>query len=124
MDCGSLKGGRSSTGKCEGLKTLNASIGSLVGSALRHRYRCPLLLTNYEVEAIILISLAKQQSMRYLVTRVRHVLEAITVDASSEEDALALARSAKRSDWSHVDSKRRRAYKAEKVDINHPGRNR
>lgn len=59
--------------------------------------------------------------MRYLVTRVRHILEATTVDATSEKDALDQSRKLKRSEWNHVDSKRRRAYKAEKVDINHPG---
>lgn len=61
---------------------------------------------------------------RYLVTRVRHVLEASTVDASTEAEALEKSRKLPRALWSHVDSKRRRAYKAEKVDINHSGRTR
>lgn len=62
--------------------------------------------------------------MRYLVTRVRHVLEAVTVDAASKDEALEKARKTKRADWSHIDSKRRRAYKAEKVDVNSESRSR
>lgn len=62
--------------------------------------------------------------MRYLVTRVRHVLEATTVDAGDEAEAIELSRKLLRKDWSHVDSKRRRAYKAEKVDVGHQGRTR
>lgn len=61
---------------------------------------------------------------RYLVTRVRHVLEAVTVNAKSPTDAIEQARKTKRAAWSHVDSKRRRAYKAEKVDVNHTARTR
>lgn len=61
---------------------------------------------------------------RYLVSRVRHVLEAITVNANSEEEALKQARSTPRAEWNHIDSKRRRAYKAEKVDVNSEYRNR
>lgn len=61
---------------------------------------------------------------RYLVTRVRHILEAVTVEASGSTEAIEKARALKRADWSHVDSKRRRAYKAETVDINHTGRTR
>lgn len=61
---------------------------------------------------------------RHLVTRIRHVLEAATVEADGAEEAIEKARKLKRVDWSHVDSKRRRAYKAEEVDINHSGRTR
>lgn len=62
--------------------------------------------------------------MRYLVTRIRHVLEATTVDASSESEAIEKSRKMLRNEWSHVDSKRRRAYKADKVDMNHSGHTR
>ena len=58
---------------------------------------------------------------KFLVTRVRHQLEGITVDASSSADAIEKSRKTKRKDWSHIDSKRRRAYKADKVDVNHTG---
>lgn len=61
---------------------------------------------------------------RYLITRVRHVLEATTVDASTEAEAMEKARKLERKSWNHIDSKRRRAYKAEKVDLNHSGRTR
>lgn len=59
--------------------------------------------------------------MRYLITRVRHVLEATTVDASNPTDAIEKSRKLLRKDWNHVDSKRRRAYKAEAIDMNHTG---
>lgn len=61
---------------------------------------------------------------KFLVTRVRHVLEATTVDASSSNDAVEKSRKLNRSEWNHIDSKRRRAYKAEAVDLNHSGRTR
>lgn len=61
---------------------------------------------------------------RFLVTRVRHVLEATTVDATSSTDAIEKSRKLNRSEWNHIDSKRRRAYKAEAVDLNHSGRTR
>lgn len=61
---------------------------------------------------------------RYLVTRVRHVLEATTVDAKDASEAIEKSRKLLRKDWNHVDSKRRRAYKAEAVDMNHSGRTR
>lgn len=61
---------------------------------------------------------------RFLVSRVRHVLEATTVDANDETEAIEKSRKLNRSDWSHVESKRRRAYKADAVDVNHSGRTR
>lgn len=62
--------------------------------------------------------------MRFLVSRVHHVLEATSVDAATESEAIEKARKLKRSEWNHVDSKRRRAYKADKVDVNHSSRTR
>lgn len=61
---------------------------------------------------------------KYLVTRVRHTLEGMTVEAGSPTEAIEKSRKTKRADWSHIDSKRRRAYKAEKVDVNHTARTR
>lgn len=52
---------------------------------------------------------------RYHVTRVRHQLEGTVVEASSTEDAVEKARKTKRAAWGHIDSKRRRSYKAEEV---------
>ncbi len=54
--------------------------------------------------------------MKYLVTRVRHQLEGITIEASSSTDAIEKARKTKRKDWSHLDSKKRKSYKAAPVD--------
>ena len=61
---------------------------------------------------------------RYLVTRIRHILEAATVEATGNTEAIEKSRKLKRVDWSHVDSKRRRAYKAEVVDMNTTARTR
>lgn len=55
---------------------------------------------------------------RYLVSRVRHVVEAISIDASSPEEAIDKARQTKRAEWSHIESKRRRGYKADAIDVN------
>jgi biotin operon repressor len=54
--------------------------------------------------------------MKYLVTRIRHVLEGITVDATSSSEAIEKSRKTLRKDWSHLDSKRRKGYKAEPVE--------
>lgn len=61
---------------------------------------------------------------KHLVTRVRHILEGVTVDASSTAEAIEKSRKLPRKDWAHIDSKRRRAYKAEAVDVNHSSRTR
>lgn len=61
---------------------------------------------------------------KHLVTRVRHVVEGVTVEASSPTEAIEKSRKLARKDWSHIDSKRRRAYKAEALDVNHSGRTR
>lgn len=53
---------------------------------------------------------------KYLVTRVRHQLEGITVEATSSSEAIEKSRKTKRAAWSHLDSKRRKGYKAEAVD--------
>lgn len=67
----------------------------------------------------------QQQTMaRHLVTRIRHTLEATTVDAANEQEAIEKSRKLKRSEWNHIDSKRRRAYKAEKVDVDATSRTR
>lgn len=54
--------------------------------------------------------------MKYLVTRVRNQLEAITIEATSSTDAIAKSRKTKRAAWSHIDSKKRHGYKAAAVD--------
>lgn len=59
-----------------------------------------------------------------MVTRVRHVVEGVTVDANSASEAIEKSRKLPRKDWSHIDSKRRRAYKAEALDVNYSGRTR
>lgn len=53
---------------------------------------------------------------KFLVTRIRHVLEATTVEAASQTEAKEKSRKLKRSAWSHLDSKRRRTYKADEVN--------
>lgn len=53
---------------------------------------------------------------KFLVTRIRHQLEGITVDATSASDAIEKSRKTKRAAWSHLDSKRRKGYKAQEVD--------
>ncbi len=52
---------------------------------------------------------------KYLVTRIRHVLEGITVEAGSSSEAIDKSRKTLRKDWSHIDSKRRKGYKADTV---------
>lgn len=52
---------------------------------------------------------------KYTVSRVRHVVEAIVVDATSSEDAVAKARKTLRKDWSHLESKKRKSYQAAKT---------
>lgn len=52
---------------------------------------------------------------RYHVTRVRSQLEGIVVEASSPTEAIEKSRKTKRADWSHIDSKRRKGYKADEV---------
>lgn len=56
--------------------------------------------------------------MRYVVSRIRHVLESTVVEAGSSADATTKARKLKRTDWIHLESKRRRGYQAKEVDIN------
>ncbi len=53
---------------------------------------------------------------KYLVTRVRHQLEGITIDATSSADAIEKSRKTKRKNWSHLDSKKRKSYKASAVE--------
>ena len=52
---------------------------------------------------------------KYHVTRVRSVLEATTVKATSESDAIAKSRKLLKKEWAIVDDKRRKGYKATKV---------
>ena len=54
---------------------------------------------------------------RFLITRVRHVLEAVTVKAESAAVAIEKSRKLPRKEWNHIDSKKRRAYKAEAVNL-------
>lgn len=61
---------------------------------------------------------------KHLVTRIRHILEGTAVEASSATEAIEKSRKLPRKDWSHIDSKRRRAYKAEAIDVNHTARTR
>lgn len=61
---------------------------------------------------------------KFLVTRIRHQLEGITIEAATSAEAIEKSKKTKRADWSHLDSKRRRAYKAEQVDMNHSGKTR
>lgn len=53
---------------------------------------------------------------RYHVTRVRHQLEGIVVEAGSTQEAIEKARKTKRKEWNHIDSKRRKGYKADEVN--------
>lgn len=71
-----------------------------------------------EQSATLFITLYSEQNTmakRYHVTRVRHQLEGTVVEATSPEQAIELSRKTKRSAWSHIDSKRRRSYKADEV---------
>lgn len=52
---------------------------------------------------------------RYHVTRVRHQLEGTVIEANSPQEAIEKSRKTKRKDWKHIDSKRRRSYKADEV---------
>lgn len=52
---------------------------------------------------------------RYHVTRVRHQLEGIVVEAGSPQEAIEKSRKTLRKDWNHIDSKRRKGYKADEV---------
>lgn len=61
---------------------------------------------------------------KHLVTRVRHIVEGVTVDAGSTSEAIEKSRKLPRKDWAHIDSKRRRAYKAEALDVNTSARTR
>lgn len=53
--------------------------------------------------------------MRYHVTRVRHQLEGTVVEAKTSSEAIDKSRKLARKEWNHIDSKRRRSYKAEEV---------
>lgn len=53
--------------------------------------------------------------MKFTVTRVRHIVEGIVIDAKTSDEAIKLARKTKRKDWSHLDSKKRKGYQAVKV---------
>lgn len=53
---------------------------------------------------------------RYHVTRVRHQLEGIVVEANSPAEAVEKSRKTKRAAWNHIDSKRRKGYKADEVN--------
>lgn len=53
--------------------------------------------------------------MKYLVKRVRNVLEAIVLEANSEGEAIETARKTMKKDWKNLDDKRRKNYTAEKV---------
>lgn len=53
--------------------------------------------------------------MKHTVTRVRHVVEAMVVDAASPQEAIDKARKTKRADWAHLESKKRKGYQAVEV---------
>lgn len=55
-------------------------------------------------------------AQRFHVTRVRHQLEGIVVEAKTPAEAIEKSRKTKRADWGHIDSKRRRSYEAKQVD--------
>lgn len=57
----------------------------------------------------------KYMAKRYHVTRVRHQLEGTVIAAGSAQEAIELSRKTKRSAWNHIDSKRRKSYKADEV---------
>ncbi len=52
---------------------------------------------------------------KFHVTRVMSVLQGTTVNANSAEEAIELSRKLKLVQWATVDNKRRKGYKAEKV---------
>lgn len=51
----------------------------------------------------------------YLVTRVRSVLEGITLKADSEAKAIEASRKTLKKDWKVLNDKRRKNYKSEEV---------
>ena len=53
---------------------------------------------------------------KYHVTRIRHVLEGAVVEAPTSTEAIAKSRKLKRKEWNHIESARRRGYKAETVN--------
>ncbi len=52
---------------------------------------------------------------KYHVTRIMSVLQSTTVNANSESEAIDLSRKLKQKNWSTVDNKRRKGYKASPV---------
>lgn len=52
---------------------------------------------------------------KYHVTRIMSVLQSTAIDASSPEEAIEKSRKLKQKAWATVDNKRRKGYKAEKV---------
>lgn len=50
---------------------------------------------------------------KYIVTRVRQVLEGTSVLADSAESAIEESRHFERTEWGKIDDKRRKNYKAE-----------
>lgn len=52
---------------------------------------------------------------KHLVTRIRHVIEGTTVEASSAQEAIEKSRKLPRKVWNHIESKRRRGYHAKEV---------
>lgn len=54
--------------------------------------------------------------MNHIVTRVRHVVESIAVDAPNASAAIEKARKTKRKAWSHLESKKRKGYKAVSIE--------
>lgn len=53
---------------------------------------------------------------KFHVTRIRHVLEGAVVEAATQSAAIEASRKLKRKAWNHIDSARRRSYKAETVN--------
>lgn len=53
--------------------------------------------------------------MKFHVTRTRTVHESIVLEAATSAEAIEKARKTKRKDWSHVESKKRTGYAANKV---------
>lgn len=53
---------------------------------------------------------------KYHVTRIMSVLQSTTVKADSESKAIDASRKLKQKDWATVDNKRRKNYKAVKVE--------
>lgn len=55
------------------------------------------------------------EGKKYHVTRIKSVLQATTVVATGETEAIEKARKLKRKEWHDIDDKRRKNYKAERV---------